>query len=806
MYESTGVQTRFCDTRDPDYRSRDVLTFHRPASLRDMYGQPDTLRSRLRNNMPQELPRTLRRCQNDGIRGLEKSLGAGRQRTLIHMAMGSGKTHMTVAESYRLLRFAKAKRILFLVDRRSLGRQVYGAYQNYRIENKKFVDLYNVQHLTTGRIQDTSAVVISTIQRLYSILSKIEYADEEDDVSMFESDGDEPPKIVQYNGDIPIDAFDFIVVDEAHRSIYNKWSQVLEYFDAFIVGLTATPHDYTRAFFKDNLASRYTMPDSVDDGINVDSDWQRILTSMNTGGIFIGAGEEIRLLDRGTGEVRNSTAKEDQMYEPVDLDRKIEAEGHIRKVVETFKGIQENYFKRPQYVPKTLVFAKTIRHAETITEVIRDVYGRGNEFCRTITSTTSNAEDAIKGFRNDVDFRIAVSVDMLGTGFDMPSLECLLFMRRIESAVYMEQMVGRGCRTINDDRLREVTPDACAKDSYLVVDAAGALDALGSGRPSRPPVSRDYKDLDKLMNKAAGGRASYTDLETLANRVRRLIKRMSSQTRNSIREAGSMTVEELVHTIRENIDPDNQAREARRRFGGEPTREQLRAVKKEMLQEASKPFFNPLLRDAIREAAKQDDLIITQKQDELIRVLEVDPGLRRDAFDAFVNDNRDRFVALRIIYETPYRLHRLKFRHLRELAEALRQPPHNLTPEKVWRAYERVDGSRVKRTDRVMLTDMISLVRFVSGRQDMLVPHGEFVMEKFEKWLETQRESGAPLTDAHEAWLREIAEHISVSCEIGREDIQAEFHDRGGLGRFYELFPDGDQMLVQMHRELTNFE
>ena len=193
VYESTGIQTRFCDTRDPDYRSRDVLTFHPPASLRDLYWQPDTLRSRLRNNMPQELPRTLRQCQNDGIRGLEKSLGASRQRTLIHMAMGSGKTHMTVAESYRLLRFAKAKRILFLVDRRSLGRQVYAAYQNYRIENKKFVDLYNVQHLTTGRIQDTSAVVISTIQRLYSILSKIEYADEEDDVSMFESDGDEPP-------------------------------------------------------------------------------------------------------------------------------------------------------------------------------------------------------------------------------------------------------------------------------------------------------------------------------------------------------------------------------------------------------------------------------------------------------------------------------------------------------------------------------------------------------------------------------------------------------------------------------------
>ena len=807
IYESTGVRTHFCDTRDPDYRSRDVMTFHRPDSLYDMYGQPDTLRSRLKHNMPPELPPTLRQGQLDGIRGLEESLAAGSQRALVHMTMGSGKTHMMVVESYRLLKFANAKRILFLVDRRSLGRQALSEYQNHTIheENRKFTELYNVQHLTDRHIHDTSAVVISTIQRLYSILSNTEHTDEDDEKSAFESGEDEPERTIQYNNNIPIDTFDFIIVDEAHRSIYTKWRQVLEYFDAITIGLTATPQDYTLAFFNNNLVSRYTREDSIRHRINVDFDCYHILTKMNTDGVLIEAGEDIMMLDRDTGDLRYTTTKKDQTYTPTDLDRKIESKGHIRKVIELFKKIQDEYFNRPLYVPKTLVFAKTIHHADTITEIIREVYGRGNEFCKTITSMTKNSEDVMKDFRSGVNFRIAVSVDMLGTGFDMPSLECILFMRRIESKAYAEQMVGRGCRTIDDDRLHEVTPDAASKDNYLIVDAAGALDVLGSDKFSRTPVSRNYKNLSKLMDRAANGRASDTDLETLANRIRILTKRMSIQTKNAIREACDMPVDALIQAIYENIDPDAHHMEAKKRFG-DPTPEQLRLVKKEMLHKASGPFFNPKLRDAIYEAAKQDELIITQKQDELISI---SPGTnihQRDTFDKFVKKNRDKFAALQIIYNTPYRLHSLTYEHLEELAEAIKQPPHNLTPEKVWRAYEKLDGSKVKRSNMVKLTDMISLVRHVSGQQNMLVPYRELVMEKFEKWLQTQKASGAKLTLEQEQWLRNIAGLISVSCRIDRQDIRDGFHDAGGLGKFYELFPNGDQMLVQMHEELTNFE
>lgn len=807
-YESTGIQTRFSDTRDPDYRSRNVLTFHRPDSLHRRYKEQDTLRSRLRHNIPQELPHALRPCQKDGIRGLEKSLENGRLRSLIHMTMGSGKTRMTVAESYRLLKFARARRILFLVDRRELGRQAYAEYQRYAAprENKKFTDLYNVQLLTSHHIEDASAVVISTIQRLYSIISNTTHTDEEDELSAFGSDTDEPPRTVRYNNEMPIDMFDFIVVDEAHRSIYNKWRQVLEYFDAFVVGLTATPQDYTLAFFENNLVTSYTMQKSVLDDINVDYDCSRILTRINTDGVLIEEGEDIILVDRATGERQMTKATKEQLYAPADLDRKIEAEDHIRKVIESFKHIQEEAFKRPKYVPKTLVFAKTLRHADTITSVIRDTYGKGNEFCRSITSATKNAENIINDFKNSVDFRIAVSVDMLGTGFDMPSLECLLFMRRIESSAYAEQMAGRGCRTINSDLLREITPDAAGKDSYLIVDAAGALDALNSDRPSRLPTNKNNQNLGRLLNKAADGRASSTDLEALAIRLNTVKKRMSNQTRDMIEKTASMKVEKIIDTIRINVDADNHRTQARQEFGREPTLEQIQQVKKKMLREASKPFYNPSLRAAILEAAKRDDLIVTQKQDEIIGVYVANIKQHHDKFVEFLQKHRDRLVALQIIYNTPYRLQDLTFQHLDDLSNAIKQPPYNLTPEKIWRAYESLGGSRVKNNAKVQLTDIISLVRYESGNQNMLAPYSEFVMEKFEKWLETQKASGALLTHAHETWLRNIAEQISVSCRIDKNDIRDAFHDVGGLVKFYDLFPNGDQMLIQMHEELTNFE
>ena len=814
LYKSTGIRTSFCDTRDPDHRSREVFTFHRPKSLHTMYEQPSTLRHNLRYAMPELHVGRLRRCQIDAICGLERSLGENRPRSLIHMTMGSGKTYMAVSESYRLLRFAKARRILFLVDRRELGRQAEDAYSNYNVqdagtgeENRKFSSLYNIQHLTTHGIHDASAVVISTIQRLYSIISKTEHTDEEDELSLFETDEtDDIPKSVQYNDDIPIDAFDIIIVDEAHRSIYNKWRQVLEYFDAFIIGLTATPHEHTRAFFQ-NTVSSYTMDTSVMDGINVDSDCYQIHTEIGTNGIFIEAGDDITKVDRDTGEKKAARADKSQWYKPSELDYKIEAEDHIRTVIKAFKHLQKEHFKRPEYVPKTLIFAKKIQHADTITRIVREEYGKGDDFCQIIVSTTKNVRDRIREFKMEVDFRIAVSVDMLNTGFDMQAIECLLFLRNSESAVYVEQMVGRGCRTIDPDRLQEITPDAVCKDSYLIVDAAGALEALDADKPTKPPIGRgDNKTFEKIISKAADGRATNKELVSLTSRLNKMKKRIDSKSRESVERAAGMTIDNLIQMIRENVNTDNHLRQVVQQFGEEYTDRQLSIVQNKMILDANKPFFNPDLRKAILDAVKQDDLVITQKQDELVGMSIINIEQNKNKFTEFLEKNRDKFMALQILYNTPYRLQNITFYQISELAEAIKQPPFYLTPDKIWDIYERLEGHKVRKNARVQLTDIISLVWYVSGRQDSLVPYGEFVMAKFEKWLETQRVSGAQFTANQEAWLRNIANLISVSCKIGREEIKNEFHDRGGLTKFYELFPDGDQMLVQMHRELTNFE
>src|SRR3972149_2804334 len=258
-YESTGSEPFFRDLRDPDSRSRRVFAFHKPEMFREWLSQQDTLRARLRN-LPPLITEGLRDCQVDAVRNLEVSHAQARPRALIQMASGSGKTFAAVTFVYRLVKFANAKRVLFLVDRNTLGRQTLQEFQQYRTpdDGRKFTELYNVQRLTSNKIDSVSRVCITTIQRLYAMLKNEELAPELEEQSVFEiAPKDMKPVEVGYNPDIPLEMFDFIVTDECHRSIYHLWRQVLEYFDAFIIGLTATPSKQTLGFFNQNLVMEY---------------------------------------------------------------------------------------------------------------------------------------------------------------------------------------------------------------------------------------------------------------------------------------------------------------------------------------------------------------------------------------------------------------------------------------------------------------------------------------------------------------------------------------------------------------------
>ena len=498
-YASTGVETYFRDIRDPDSRSRPVFTFHTPEALAYAFNQPRTLRERLKTDLPPLEKSILWDCQFEAITNLEASLKDAHPRALVQMATGSGKTYLAVSSVYRLIKFAQVKRVLFLVDRNNLGRQTLREFQAYTApdDGRKFTELYNVQHLSSNIIDEASTVCITTIQRLYSMLKgePVYEADDDEEGSAFEQETeDTTPQKVIYNPNIPIDTFDLIIVDECHRSIYGKWRHVLEYFDAFIVGLTATPYPQTRNFFDQNLVYEYRHERAIEDDVNVGYYVYRIKTEITESGSRVAAGNYVARRERGSRRLNWDALDEDVEYTGNQLDRDVVAEDQIRTVVQTFKEkLFTDLFPSREVVPKTLIFAKDDTHAEDIVRTVREVFGRGDDFCQKITYRSDKPEELIRRFRTQLNPRITVSVDMISTGTDIKPLECLLFMRAVRSSGYFEQMIGRGVRTINSEDLRAVTGDAEAKTHFIIVDAVGVCESIKTdsqarpGDPSTPP-------------------------------------------------------------------------------------------------------------------------------------------------------------------------------------------------------------------------------------------------------------------------------------------------------------------------------
>ena len=498
LYASTGIETYFQDKRDPNSRSRHVFTFHTPIALRNAL-HPRPLRQRLKDDLPELEKGILWDCQFEAITELEKSLAASRPRALVWMATGSGKTYVAVSSVYRLIKFTNIKRVLFLVDRNNLGRQTLREFQAYTTpdDGRKFTDLYNVQHLSSNIIDEASVVCITTIQRLYSMLKGEPIYESEDDEegSAFEQETeDTTPQKVIYNQNIPIDTFDLIIVDECHRSIYGKWRHVLEYFDAFVIGLTATPYGQTRNFFNQNLVYEYRHQQAVEDDVNVGYYVYRIRTEITESGGTVAAGNYVARRERGSRQLNWEELDEDVEYTGNQLDRDVVAEDQIRTVVQAFKDILfTELFPSRKTVPKTLIFAKDDSHAEDIVRTIREVFAKGDEFCQKITYRSDKPEDLIKRFRTQFNPRIAVSVDMISTGTDIKPLECLVFMRAVRSSGYFEQMIGRGVRVISPNDLKNVTGDATKKTHFIMVDAVGVCESVKTdsqalpGDPSTPP-------------------------------------------------------------------------------------------------------------------------------------------------------------------------------------------------------------------------------------------------------------------------------------------------------------------------------
>ncbi len=803
VYESTGVETLFRNLKDPDARSRSVFTFLRPETIHDLIRQDDTLRTRMRN-LPELITAGLRDCQVEAISSLEQSFAENRPKSLIQMATGAGKSFTAVTFIYRLIKFAKAKRILFLVDRNNLGRQALKEFQQFVTpdDGRKFTELYDVQHLKSNTIDPVSKVCITTIQRLYSMLrGEAEIDPELEEQSGFKVLGSEIAQEVAYNPAIPIETFDFIVTDECHRSIYNQWRQVLEYFDSFIVGLTATPSKQTLGFFNQNLVTEYSHERAVADGVNVGYEVYRIKTEITEKGSKVEAGNYIDKRDKMTRQKRWEELDDDLEYASNQLDRAVVSEDQIRTVIKTFRDkLFTEIFPGRTDVPKTLVFAKDDSHAEDILHIIREEFGKGNEFAKKITyrTTGEKPEDLISSFRNSYNPRIAVTVDMISTGTDIRPLECLLFMRTIRSRVYFEQMKGRGTRVIDPTDLEAVTPDAKHKTHFVIIDAVGVCEQ--DKTDSRPLERKKSVSFEKLLISVAMGNRDDDTLTSLAGRLARLNQEVSKEDSEQIQKAAEgKSLPQLINAIFDAVDPDKHIEQARQTNGTpEPTDEQVEQAKQELVEKACLPFDNPDLRNILADIKKKNEQYIDKLSQDKVISAEFDEQAKEkakgiiDSFKQFIEDNKDEIMALQILYNIPYSKRHVTYEQIEEVVNAIQRPPYGLSTDEVWKAYQQLEKSKVKRVSAAkMLTDTISLLRFAIGQADVLEPWSDVEQQRFEEWLEEQKELGREFTPEQMDWLLMIKDHITTSLEIEVDDLQyAPFYEKGGAMKAYDVFGD----------------
>jgi len=805
IYESTGAETRFTNGYDPEARSRRVFTFHRPETLAEWSRQITdnaelpTFRARLKA-MPPLHEHGLWGKQATAIRNLEQSLAEDRPRALIQMATGSGKTFTAATACYRLIKHADAKRILFLVDRSNLGRQAKLEFDKFTIQEtqRKFPAEYNVQHLTHNVLDPTARVCISTVQRIFSILKGDEDLDQEtDEHSIYELPVTEPVE-VSYNPDLPPETFDVIIIDECHRSIYGQWRQVLEYFDAYLIGLTATPTKQTFGFFRQNLVMEYSHDEAVTDGVNVDFTVYKILTDITKSGSTIDTGEFAGYRDRQTRRVRWEAVDEPVAYTAGQLDRAVVAQDQIRTVIQTFKDkLFTDLFPGRKTVPKTLIFAKDDSHADDVVQVVREVFGKGNQFATKITYRTKDgkAEDLLQAFRNSMYPRIVVTVDMIATGTDVKPLECLLFMRSVKSRTYFEQMLGRGVRVIDDTEFQSVTDDAKRKDQFIVVDAVGVMDTP-LAETVQPLERKPSLSLEKLLQQVALGNRDPQVASSVAGRLARLDKHLTRDDREMLTDlAGGTDLGTIAHGLVDALDPDEQAT-ATLTAGKSPSDPAAVAeIAAAMLAYALEPLAtNPDLRNAILDVRKSYEQTIDEVSKDEVLFAGHSAEAREKAsvlvtsFREYIEEHKDEIRALQVLYSRPHE-ERLTFSEIKELARAIERPPRQWTPDILWHAYELLDQSKVRGSGNRMLTDIVSLVRYTLHQDAELIPFRDQVEERFAAWLAAQEQKGVSFTVEQLRWLTWMKENITAELGITPESFEyTPFVEHGGIGKAAQVF------------------
>ncbi len=772
LYKSNGKQFYFRDFRDNDSTYEDICTMHKPKRLAEMLGMED-----LFAGLPTLNKKGLRDCQYEAISELEKSFRSGQNRALMVLATGAGKTYTACLASYRMLAFTPMRRVLFLVDRNNLGKQAENEFGTFRLTENgdAFNTIYTVNRLKSTRIPNDSNVVISTIQRLFSLLKGEEIVDTEEDD---ERNAGAEEIILPENPNLPRDFFDLIIIDECHRSIYGNWRKVLEYFDsARLIGLTATPVPETMAFFNNNRIVNYTYEQSVVDGVNVDYQVYRIKTKATEKGGAILEGDKLKKLTKYTGEVQQISNRETKNYSSKELNRSIINPSQIKLILQTYKdAVYTQMFNDPQrdanfdYLPKTLIFALDEVHATNIVRIAKEVFGRTDDrFVQKITYSAGDSNELIRQFRNDKDFRIAVTCTLVATGTDVKPLEVVMFMRDVESAPLYTQMKGRGVRAIGDEQLRNVTPNAFSKDCFFLVDAVGVTEHDHTTPIQVDGPGTERVTLKTLLEKISHGYLPDNYLKRLAATLARLHNKANTQQREEFAKLAKDNMSDISSRIyealeKQNIPPFVSTEEANNERKGLVAPLANHADARRFLLILAAGFIEILM-------PGEDELI---SQGFSIK----EAKSTTEAFEDFCREHCDDIEALRIIYNQSAGRHdnngeAITYSMLKDLENKLKMANHRFSSKQLWNSYAIINPKTVRRVttkeEAEVLTNIIQLVRFAFHQIDKLDSVVTTARQYFNLWLgQNQRK----LTDKQREVISQVVDYIAANGACTVKDIR----------------------------------
>lgn len=769
LYKSNGRVVLFEDYRKTNTEWEELNHIHTPREIVCMLGIDDPFAG-----LPVLRKNGLRNCQFEAITELEKSFRGGQKRALMVLATGAGKTYTACLAAYRMLSFTPMRRILFLVDRNNLGKQAETEFGTFRLtENgEAFNMIFGVERLKSSVIPKDCNVVISTIQRLFSLLKGEEILDNDND----DSDDATEEITLPENPNLPHDYFDMIVIDECHRSIYGNWRKVLEYFDtARLIGLTATPVPETMAFFNNNRIVNYTLEKSIVDGVNVDNRVYRIKTEATENGGAILKGEHLKVETRYTGNIEEVSNREAKNYSKTELNRSIINPSQIKLILTTYRdAVYTEMFCDPgreavfEYLPKTLIFALSEAHATNIVNIAKEVFGEVcpnadmNKYVQKITYSAGDSNELIRQFRNDRDFRIAVTCTLVATGTDVKPLEVVMFMRDVESEPLYVQMKGRGVRTIGDEQLRAVTPNAFSKDCYFLVDAVGVTEHSKSVSAKTEGPGEGHITLKELLERIAHGDLQDIYLKRLASVLSRLHNKADKEQRAEFKRLAQDSMDAIASRIYETLETDELPP-----FNdiNEPNNERKGLVASIANHADVRKYILILAAGFVKTLMPGEDELISKG----FSVEEAQNTT--SAFEKYCREHRDEIEALRILYNQNGEP--ITYSMLKDLENKLKIENKKFSSRQLWNSYAIVNPDSVQRVTKKeeseALTNIIQLVRFAYQQIKRLDCICTTARRYFNLWC-GQKQGG--VTETQKALVSRIVDYIAANGACTIRDIR----------------------------------